>query len=66
MWGENKMNIPSVMQEIKVYKFNDKHFINIIYRKQSIELCIEDTKMSDFAKALLCGWIDDGLEKTKK
>lgn len=60
------MNIPSAMQKIEVYKFNDKHFINIIYRKQSIKLCIEDTEMSDFAKTLLCNWIGNGLKRTKK
>ena len=62
----DKMNIPSMMQEIEIYKFNDKHFINIIYRKQKVELCIEDIKISDFAKTLLCDWIDDGLKEIKK
>lgn len=59
------MKIPSVVQEIEIYKFNNKHFINIIC-KQRIELCIEDIGISNISKALLCDWIDDRLKEIKK
>lgn len=60
------MIIPSIKKEVEIYRFNDKHFVNIVHIGQNIELCIEDTEMSYFAKILLCDWIDDGLKEIKK
>ena len=62
----NKINIPSVIVEIEIFKVGDRHYFRMIVEGKQVQICIEELKISPLTELLICKWIDNGLKGIKK